>query len=113
MYKSMDIDQSNSKILINSVKKKFCKEIKWFSELIDITFLIGAIKKETREELVRFNKERNQIAHDLLEKEIYRSRLKSQCKHGLKLIDVLEDSFSEIIPKPKFIKMSKFEVKSI
>lgn len=113
MYKSMDIDYSSSKILINSVKENICKEIKWFSQLINSALLIGAIKDDTKEELVRFNEERNQIAHDLLEMTIHRSRLKSQCEHGLKLMDILEDSFSEIIPKPKFIKMSKFEVKSI
>jgi len=112
MYKSMDIDYPNSKIFVTCVKENICKKIERFSLLTDIAFLIGEIKNN-KEELVKFNKERNQIAHDLLKKKIRRNRLKSQCKLGLKLMDSLKDSFSKIIPKPKFIEMSKFSVKSI
>lgn len=113
IYKSMDIDCSNSKILVDSSKEEICKKIRYFSPLINIAFVAGAIKDDTKEKLVKFNKERNNIAHDLLKMVIHRDRLKKQCKDGLKLMDSLKDSFAEIIPKPKFIKMVKFEVRSI
>lgn len=111
MYKSMDLDRSNSRIFVNEKKEKFCKEeIKTFKSLTKIACLIGAIDEETRKKLVSFDRKRDSIAHKVLRKQIPRHILKNHCKHGLDLMDTLERYFADIVPKPKFIRMQEFEV---
>lgn len=113
MFKSMDIDHSNSKISIDEEKEEFCKaKIPTFKRLVRIAFLMGAIKEKVRDELLSFDRKRDSIAHRILRKPIPRHILRNHCKHGLRLMDTLKKCFAEIIPKPEFIVMRKFEVLS-
>jgi hypothetical protein len=112
LYKSMDIDFSNRTILINHDKNEICEEITGFEHLTNLAFLIGAINNDIRAKLLSFNGDRNNIAHDLLKKKIPTHVLKKLCDHGLKLMDNLELWLSNLIQKPNFIKMEKFEVAS-
>lgn len=106
----MDISPSSSEISINPVKEKICEEIKSFKHLTDLVFLIGAIDEETRNKIIRFDSERDDIAHDLLKMEILPQKLEQLCSLGLELMDILENYFSRIVPQPNFIEMRKFEV---
>jgi len=113
MFKSMEIDRSNSKISINEEKEEICKaKITTFKRLARIAFLVGATDKKIREELLSFDRKRDSIAHRILRKPIPQHMLRNHCKHGLRLMDTLEKCFAEIIPKPNFIVMRKFEVLS-
>jgi hypothetical protein len=112
-YKSMDIDASKQEILFDEEKEAMCRQVEFFKPLADFAFLVGAIESDTREKLLDFNNKRNDIAHDFLKMDIPRKRLKKVCSIGLELMDILENQFSKIIPKPKFIIMPKFFIKSI
>ena len=113
MYKCTDGDSSGSEILVENLKEKICEDIRSFKHLTNIAFLIGAINEETRNKIICFAEERDDIAHKLLTMKIPPSLLKNLCSRGLTLIDTLENHFSRIIPKPKCIKMRKFEVVAI
>ena len=110
MYKSMDIDSSNSQIFVDSLKEKICEDIKTFKHLTNIAFLAGAIDEETRNKIICFNEERGDIAHKLLKMKISPRLLKNLCSRGLELTDTLENHFSKIVPKPDCIEMRKFEI---
>lgn len=112
LYKSMDINSSNRTILINHDKNEICDKIKGFEHLANLAFLIGVINNDIRAKLLSFNGDRNNITHDLLRKKIPSHVLKKLCDHGLKLIDNLEVWLSNLIQKPNFIEMKKFEVAS-
>ncbi|WP_287584161.1 hypothetical protein [Candidatus Borrarchaeum sp.] len=84
-----------------------------FKHLVELTFLFGCIDDKIRDKIICFDRERNQIAHRLLKMEIPSQKLKQICSRGLQLLDALETSFSQIIPKPKFIKMRAFKIISL
>jgi len=113
LYKSSHIDLYSEEILINEYKEKFCQEIKTFKHLAKLAFLVGAIEKETREKVILFDSQRDNIAHKLLKMKIPDHVLENLCLLGLDLMDTLEECFSEIIKKPKFLEMEKFEIITI
>jgi len=110
LYKSSHIDLSSEEILIDEYKEKFCQKIKNFKQLAKLAFLVGAIEKETSEKVIRFDSQRDNIAHKLLRMKIPDHALENLCLLGLELMDTLEKCFSEIVKKPKFLEMGKFEI---
>lgn len=113
LYKTLHIDHSTEEILIDEYKEKFCQEIKTFKRLAKLVFLVEAIDKETREKVIRFDSQRDNIAHKLLRMKIPNHALENLCLLGLDLMDTLEKGFSEIVQKPKFLEMGKFEIITI
>lgn len=111
LYKTaVCVDHSAKEILISDYSEKICQEIITFKQLAKTAFLVGAIDEETRERLVRFNTQRNNIAHKLLKMRIPSQVLMNLCSFGLDLMEALEKCFSETIPRPEFVEMTKFAI---
>jgi len=112
-YKTMDINEANSEILIDPLREKLCQEIQSFRHLANLTFLVGAITEKTRGKILQFNSDRDSIAHELLKREILPEKLQKLCAAGLELMDSLQKSFADLVPKPEFIVMKKFYIEKI
>jgi hypothetical protein len=104
-YKCMDTNPASPEIMVDDSKDNVCKDIKNFKHLVDITFLTGAIDADVRVRVLSFDDERDTIAHNLSREKILSGRLESLCKTGLELLNILEESFSRIVPKPAVIRM--------
>ena len=110
-YKSMELLPSTLEIVVNPLKEEFCeKDIRSFKHLTKLVYLIGGIDQKTKMNILRFNSERGNIAHELLKEEIPLQKLEQICTDGLKVMDTLETCFSQIIPKPDVIIMSEFKI---
>lgn len=110
VYKTMNVHLDEKKIIIDPMKENIVKEIRTFKHLTESAFLVGAIDQETKTNILTFDSERNEIAHELLKREVSQSKLNKACLHGLKLLDDLEKSLSKIIPKPSYLVMRKLEI---
>ncbi len=112
-YKTMDIKEANSEILIDPLRENICQTIQSFGHLANLTFLVGAITEKTRGKILQFNSDRDSIAHELLKREILPEKLQKLCAAGLELMDSLQKSFADLVPKPEFIVMKKFYIEKI
>ena len=110
IYKSSEVNLTDSVIIVDSVKEQTCKEIKTFRHLVEVGHLAGAINDNERTKLLSFNAERDNIAHKLIQGEVTDSLLEAASVHGIELLNLLEDAFQRIVPKPEMIIIESFLV---
>jgi 23S rRNA maturation mini-RNase III len=113
LYKSGKLDAEKSQVILDPLKQKLLSNIGSFKHLVDLAFIMDAVFDVERTKIMSFKSERDTLAHDLLTKEMEASMLQTMCKHGLEVVEMLQDALSRTIPKPAIITVKKFEMQEL
>jgi hypothetical protein len=113
LYKSSEINATNSSIMINSFKQRIEHNLQTFKHLVELNYLLGSINSVEYQYALTFNSERDNIAHKLLKREVSEDLLKTACNHGLELARTLEVALQRMIGMPRIIFMDTFTVHEI
>lgn len=110
LYKSGKFDTQKSQVILDPLKRKVLSNIRTFKHLADVAFIMDVISDSERTKIMSFDSERDALAHSLLTREIEASMLQTVCRHGLEIVEMLQNALSRIIPKPEIITVKIFKV---